>query len=100
MTVRSEPVALTTELPGRTPASLIGEVRPQVSGLLQERLLVDVLDKTHRLATARDETGIDGYLGVLVAQRALFGGQQTLVGVRHAEQANQVNLYKALGGGT
>lgn len=65
-----------------------------------QEALVEALDKTHRLATARYEAGIDGYLGVLVAQRALFGGQQTLVGVRLAEQANLVTLYKALGGGT
>jgi membrane fusion protein (multidrug efflux system) len=38
VTLRSERVVLTTELPGRTSAYLIAEIRPQVSGLLQKRL--------------------------------------------------------------
>ena len=35
---------LTTELPGRTSAYLIAEVRPQVSGIIQERLFVEGSD--------------------------------------------------------
>lgn len=42
--LRSEAVVLTTELPGRTAAYLIAEVRPQVSGLLQERLFAEGSD--------------------------------------------------------
>ena len=38
VTLVSQPVALTTELPGRTTAYLVAEVRPQVGGLIQERL--------------------------------------------------------------
>lgn len=38
VTVRPEPVTLKTELPGRTNAYLVAEIRPQVSGLLQKRL--------------------------------------------------------------
>ena len=41
MTVRAERVVLTTELPGRTAAYLIAEVRPQVNGLIQERRFVE-----------------------------------------------------------
>jgi len=37
VTVRPERVVLTTELPGRTSAYLVAEIRPQVSGLLQSR---------------------------------------------------------------
>jgi multidrug efflux system outer membrane protein len=36
---------------------------------------------------------------VLVAQRSQFAGQQALINVRFAEQANLVTLYKVLGGG-
>jgi len=61
--------------------------------------LVRALEETYRLSDARYKAGIDGYLGVLVAQRALIGAQQALVGVRLAEQANLVTLYKVLGGG-
>ena len=36
--LRPEPLTLTTELPGRTSAHLIAEVRPQVGGIIKERL--------------------------------------------------------------
>ncbi len=38
VTVSTQSVALTTELPGRTSAFLVSEIRPQVSGLIQKRL--------------------------------------------------------------
>jgi membrane fusion protein (multidrug efflux system) len=44
VTIRPEPVVLTTELPGRTAAFLTAEVRPQVSGLLQQRLFEEGSD--------------------------------------------------------
>jgi multidrug efflux system outer membrane protein len=61
--------------------------------------LVTALADTHRLSEARYKAGLDGYLGVLVAQRTLFTAQQALVNVRLAEQANLVTLYRVLGGG-
>ncbi|MGZ6987774.1 MAG: efflux transporter outer membrane subunit [Thermoanaerobaculia bacterium] len=64
----------------------------------QEALVV-ALDETLRLSDARYKGGIDGYLGVLVAQQALYAAQQGEVNVRLAEQANLVTLYKVLGGG-
>ncbi len=41
MTVSAEPVELATELPGRTTAYRVAEVRPQVSGIIQERLFTE-----------------------------------------------------------
>lgn len=38
VTVNPERVVLTTELPGRTSAYFVAEIRPQVSGIVQERL--------------------------------------------------------------
>ncbi len=38
VTVRPERTVLTTELPGRTSAYLVAEIRPQVNGLIQSRL--------------------------------------------------------------
>ena len=64
----------------------------------QEALVV-ALQETWRLSDARYQAGIDGYLGVLVAQQALYAAQRGEVGVRLAEQANLVTLYKVLGGG-
>ena len=61
--------------------------------------LVKSLEDFSRLSDARFKAGLDGYLGVLVAQQALFNAQRGAVGVRLAEQANLVTLYKVLGGG-
>jgi membrane fusion protein (multidrug efflux system) len=41
VTVQPQQVVLTTELPGRTSAFLIAEIRPQVNGLIQKRLLAE-----------------------------------------------------------
>jgi len=38
VTIQPKPVVMTTELPGRTAAYLIAEVRPQVSGIIQKRM--------------------------------------------------------------
>jgi membrane fusion protein (multidrug efflux system) len=38
VTVEAQKLALTTELPGRTSAYLVAELRPQVNGILQQRL--------------------------------------------------------------
>jgi membrane fusion protein, multidrug efflux system len=44
VTVKPERVMLTTELPGRTSAYLIAEVRPQVGGIIQKRLFTEGSD--------------------------------------------------------
>jgi multidrug efflux system outer membrane protein len=53
----------------------------------------------YRLGEMRFRSGVDNYLATLDAQRSLYAAQQGLVTVRQAELANQVTLYKALGGG-
>ena len=44
VTLRSEPLTLSTELPGRTSPFRIAEVRPQVGGILQQRLFEEGRD--------------------------------------------------------
>ncbi len=41
ITVSSRPAPLTVELPGRTAAYRVAEVRPQVSGIVQKRLFTE-----------------------------------------------------------
>ena len=60
--------------------------------------LVTALEESHRLAVARYDAGFDSYLQVLVAERSLFSARQRLVGLRLAEQANRVTLFKVIGG--
>jgi len=52
-----------------------------------------------RLATLRYENGVASSLDLLDAQRSQFAAQQALVQVRLAALQNQVQLYRALGGG-
>ena len=64
-----------------------------------QQSLVDALAETYRLSNARYTKGIDSYLGVLDAQRSLYGAQQGLVVLHLSRLVNHVTLYKVLGGG-
>ncbi len=44
VTVKPQQVELTTELPGRTSAYLVAEIRPQVNGIIQKRLFTEGSD--------------------------------------------------------
>jgi membrane fusion protein (multidrug efflux system) len=44
VTLRAEPVTLVRELPGRTSAFLVAEVRPQVTGIVKARLFIEGAD--------------------------------------------------------
>ena len=44
VTVASQQIVLTTELPGRTSGYLVSEIRPQVNGLIQKRLFTEGSD--------------------------------------------------------
>lgn len=46
MTLAAQSVTLTTELPGRTSAYLVADIRPQVNGLIQTRRFVEGADVT------------------------------------------------------
>ena len=53
----------------------------------------------YRLADLRYRNGIANYLDLLDAERSLFAVEQTLEQIRLTQRANEVSLYKALGGG-
>ncbi|MFG0632037.1 efflux RND transporter periplasmic adaptor subunit [Pseudomonas sp. xss_2] len=71
LSVRSEPLRLTTILPGRTRANLVAEVRPQVGGILLKRafqegaevkegqLLYQIDTAPYRAALTRAEASLD-----------------------------------------
>ena len=52
-----------------------------------------------RLAELRYRNGIASHLDLLDAQRSLFAVEQSLAQVRLTQRVNEVQLYKALGGG-
>jgi len=64
-----------------------------------QQSLVNALAETYRLSVNRYTNGIDSYLGVLDAQRSLYGAKQGLIALRLAKIANRVSLYAVLGGG-
>jgi NodT family efflux transporter outer membrane factor (OMF) lipoprotein len=53
-----------------------------------------------KLAQLRYDNGVASYLDLLDAQRTLFADQQVFVQAKVAQLQNQVQLYKALGGGS
>lgn len=61
--------------------------------------LVGAAEQAHRLSRARYDSGVDDYLGVLDAQRALYAARQARIGAELEQQLNLVTLYRALGGG-
>lgn len=73
-----------------------GTVNQQITA---QQSLVDAVTETYRLSQARYTKGIDSYLGVLDAQRSLYGAQQGLIGLRLARLVNRVTLYKVLDSG-
>ena len=73
-----------------------GTVNRQLSA---QQSLVDAVAETYRLSNVRYTKGIDGYLGVLDAQRSLNAARQGLIFLRLARLANLVTLYKVMGGG-
>lgn len=70
-----------------------------VDQLRSQQALVAADAEAYSLAEMRFRAGVDSYLATLDAQRSLYAAQQQLVTVRQAQLANQVTLYKALGGG-
>ncbi|MBN1662231.1 MAG: efflux transporter outer membrane subunit [Deltaproteobacteria bacterium] len=74
--------------------------RGAINGRIEaQQSLVDALAEAYRLADLRYEKGLDSYLGVLDAQRSLYGASQGLVGLRLAKTLNLVSMYSVLGGG-
>jgi len=64
-----------------------------------QQKIVEAASQYYQLASDRYQQGLDNYLTLLDAQRTLFGARQNLVSLRLAQMGNQVDLYKALGGG-
>ncbi len=72
-----------------------GTVDSQVAA---QESIVDSAKKVYELSNQRYVQGIDSYLGVLDAQRSLYGAQQGLTSLRLARLSNRVRLYAVLGG--
>ncbi|MDZ7595530.1 MAG: AdeC/AdeK/OprM family multidrug efflux complex outer membrane factor [Thiobacillus sp.] len=83
----------------REVADALAERATLTEQLDARRALVDATAAGFRLSEARYKGGVDSFLGLLDAQRTLYGAELDLIGVRLSAAANGVTLYKALGGG-
>ena len=83
----------------REVADALAERATLAEQLDARRQLVAASAKSFELSEARYKAGVDSFLGLLDAQRALYGARQELIGARLSDAANRVALYKALGGG-
>jgi multidrug efflux system outer membrane protein len=68
--------------------------------LAAQQSLTNATAERFRLSQARFDKGVDSHLNVLDSQRSLYASQQGLITVRLSRLANQVTLYKVLGGGS
>jgi len=90
VTVAPQKVELTTELPGRTSAHLIAEIRPQVNGLIQKRLFTEGADvKAGDVLYQIDPAPFQAALNT--AEAALNRSQASLPSIRA-----RVERYKGL----
>ncbi len=90
VTVTPQRVELTTELPGRTHAYLVAEIRPQVNGLVQKRLFTEGAEvKAGDVLYQIDPAPFQAALNT--AEAALNRSQATLPSIRA-----RVERYKGL----
>ncbi len=70
-----------------------------VPELKAQQELVDQSQRVYTISQVRFKEGLDDYISSQDAQRSLYNDQQKLVSLKLDQAVNQVNLYKALGGG-
>lgn len=67
--------------------------------LAAQRAVLEDTSQSYQLADLRFKNGVDSFLPVLDAQRALYAAQQSVISLELVRLQNMATLYKALGGG-
>jgi multidrug efflux system outer membrane protein len=67
--------------------------------LAAQRAVLEDTSQSYQLADLRFKSGVDSFLPVLDAQRALYAAQQSVISLELIRLQNMATLYKALGGG-
>jgi multidrug efflux system outer membrane protein len=67
--------------------------------LAAQRAVLEDTSQAYQLADLRFRSGVDSFLPVLDAQRALYSAQQGVVSLELMRLQNMATLYKALGAG-
>lgn len=73
-----------------------GTMKKQCNAL---KALVDATQKAYNLSYSRYKNGLDGFLTVLESQRQMVAAQTNYITAEQNRLANNINLYKVLGGG-
>lgn len=109
MTIRAQPVTLTSELPGRTVPYLIAEVRPQVGGIIQSRQFREGADvkageTLYQIEPATYRAAYDGAVAALAKAQANLrttqlkaGRYQDLVAISAISRQDYDDAAAALG---
>ena len=104
VTIETERVVLTTELPGRTSAYLVAEIRPRVSGLLLERkfregAFVQAGELLYQIDPVPYQTAYDQAMAAQsTAEANLVLAEATLPATRsRAERLKELAAIKAVG---
>lgn len=84
----------------REVADLLASRQSLARQLASSRVGVQAQARRFEIAQGRYDAGVSGYMDVLEAQRELIGAQQMVVQLRRAQLESNVQLYKALGGGS
>ncbi|MBP0649663.1 efflux RND transporter periplasmic adaptor subunit, partial [Mycobacterium tuberculosis] len=84
VTLHPRSIAVTAELPGRTAAALVAEVRPQVGGIIKERLFregseVKAGDALYQIDPASYQASYDSAVAALAKAEALVPSAQAKV---------------------
>lgn len=74
-------------------------VRTYDEQLQAQQANLEASEQYFQHARNRYEEGVDSFLTLLDAQRSLYSSRQAYLSLKLAQLANQVDLYKVLGGG-
>jgi membrane fusion protein, multidrug efflux system len=108
MTLQTQRVALTTELPGRVSPVLIAEVRPQITGLVQQRrfkegsdvkagdLLYQIDPATYRASVDNAKATLAKAEANLVSVKLKAGRYKELVAIKAVSQQDADDAYASL----
>jgi membrane fusion protein (multidrug efflux system) len=93
VTIQPQRVAVTTELAGRTSAYLVAEVRPQVSGIVQERRFTEGSDVRagevlYRIDAAPYQAAYDSAKAALAKARAVHASANAALAATKTAQAS------------
>ena len=92
VTLKSQDVTLTKELPGRIAASQIAEIRPQVSGIVQARLFVEGSEV--KAGQALYQIDPASYDATLASAKAAVARAQASIASNKAKTARYTELLK------